>query len=236
MKSGSGRKEDPMKRSFFHVFLVAIVSLGCAAGSSAQDTTKAMPSAEREVAQLGLRDLMSLVNEQNASLLGFRSVDEAKGASLGAPIARRVVGYDRLLASQAGAPISSLYVPPEQRVYPVQAGSTIRCVILMNQRDGRWVVSSIGDAYLGDALRDALPAQPPGSTLMLISIPGLNIDLVGFERGATLTLLPVRDYPEAKLTRMTPVESNVFVPAIVAYARDFEQRYGALIRQRRLTN
>ena len=225
-----------MKRTLFRAVQVAIVSLACVAGSNAQDTTKAMPSAEREAAQLGLRDLLSLVNEQNASLLGFRSIDEAKGASLGAPIARRVLGYDRLLASQPGAPISSLYVPPEQRVYPVQAGGTIRCVILMSQRDGRWVVSSIGDAYLGEALRDALPAQPPGSTPMLVSIPGLNIDLVGFERGTALTLLPVRDYPEARLTRMTAVESNVFVPAIVAYARDFEQRYGALIRQRRLTN
>jgi len=223
-----------MNHNLFRALLIAISSLVCVAGAKAQDRT--MSPAEREVAQLGMRDLLSLVDEQNVSLLGFRSIDEAKSASLGAPIARRLIGYDQLLASQPGAPLSSLYVPPEQRVYPVQAGGTIRCVIQMSQRDGRWVLSSIGDAYLGEALRDALRVQPPGSTLILISIPGLNIELVGFERGTGLTLLPVRDYPEAKLTRMTAVESNVFVPAIAAYARDFEQRHGSLIRQRRLTN
>jgi len=225
-----------MKRSLFRGGLVVIVCVGCAVGANAQDRSMTAPAAEREVAQLGMRDLASLVNEQNFRLLGFQSIDEARSASIGTPITRRVVGYDRLLAFQPGAPISSLYVHAEQRVYPVQAGGATRCVILMSQRDGRWVVSSIGDAYLGEALKDALPRQPPGSTPMFISIPGLNIDLVGFQRGTALTLLPVRDYPEARLTRMTAVESEVFLPAIATYARDFEQRYGEQIRQRRLTN
>jgi hypothetical protein len=35
---------------------------------------------------------------------------------------------------------------------------------------------------------------------------------------------------------MRAVESDVLLPAIAAYARDFEQRYGDQIRQRRLTN
>lgn len=189
-----------------------------------------------EAAGVALRDLAQLLDPQNARQLGFRSVEEAGGATLGVALPRRIVGYDRLLAQPPGSPLEALFVAPEQALYPVLAGGAPRCVILLSRRSNGWAIASIGDSHIAQALADMPAGQPAGASVELVSVPGLNMDFIAWRQGATTTLLPVGDYPEPGFERLRPVDAALFVPRLAAYARDFDQRYGAQLRNRKLTN
>ncbi|HLL75974.1 MAG TPA: hypothetical protein VK421_12020 [Pyrinomonadaceae bacterium] len=78
----------------------------------------------------------------------------------------------------------------------------------------------------------ATPTQP--DALQLVSIPGLNLDFVAFNRGDRWALIPARDHRELQLSRGRAVSAEQMLPALSNYAREFDRKYGDQIRRRRL--
>jgi hypothetical protein len=183
-------------------------------------------------ARKGLDALSQLVTDANFSSLGFQTKTEVQRATLGKPVARHFVGYDRLLKASPNVAFATLLETQEQAVYPVLVGDAIRTSILLTRTARGWQISSIGDASLGRLLQHAGPVG--AANIQLVSVPGLNLDFVGVGQGASMQLIPALDYPEVKLVRERRVKANEFVPVLVAYAKAFDRTYGEQLRRREL--
>jgi hypothetical protein len=192
----------------------------------------AEPMTQDAAAKKALDALSQLVTDANFSAMGFQTREEARRATLGKPIARRLVAYDRLVKSAPDVAITALLEPTEQAVYPVTVGDAVRTSILLTRVGERWQISSIGDASLALLLREA--GQLGAADVQIVSVPGLNFDFLGVGQGPEMLLVPAMDYPEIHQTRGRRVPATEVVAVLVAYAKDFDQKYGEQLRQRRL--
>ena len=222
--------------------LVFAVALSGACASSTEQESSSSPTQNQmtgheAAAKKALESLPALVTKDNFSGMGFSSVEEARQVTLGAPIRRRTVGYDKLLNYQPGTPLAQLFEGREEFVYPVQVGQAVRTSIVVAGNAGSWQISSVGDRYLADIIsnaRQTTPATPPRTDLELVSMPGINFDLVSFSEGGQAMLQPTRDLPEAKLFRGRAVKAEDALIAISNYAKEFDRKFGQDIRKRRL--
>lgn len=68
----------------------------------------------------------------------------------------------------------------------------------------------------------------------LISIPGINVELISFSEGDQRMLQPTEDLPEAKLTKGRAIREQDALSALANYAKEFDRKYGEEIRKRHL--
>lgn len=210
-----------------------LTAIACTRGASPTPGAEASQantmSSPDEAARKVMESLPQLVTAANFQSMGFTSLDEVKAAELGRAVPRRTVSYELMLAYQPGTPLSKLFANEEQMVYPVQATRQVRTTATVTRRpDGKWQVTAVGDPHLGSLFAAA------GSDFEIISVPGLNLEFGGIRRGEEWTLIPVRDYAELKFARGARIESAQALPVIAAHAREFDKRYGAEFRKKRL--
>jgi len=225
------------------VFAVAL-SGACASSTEQDPSSTSSPkqnqmTGQEAAAKKALEALPALVTKDTFSGMGFRSIEEASRATLGTPIRRRTVGYDKLLNYKAGTPLAQLFESREEFIYPVLVGQDVRTSIVVAGNASGWQITSVGDRYLANIIsnaRQTTPGTPPRTDIELVSMPGINFDLVSFSEGGQAVLQPTRDLPEAKLFTGRSVKADDALIAISNYAKEFDRKYGPEIRKRRLVN
>lgn len=239
------------------LLLLFVAALGAACSNTEKGSSSSNGSSQNQMsgheaaARKALEALPTLVTQDNFSAMGFGSVEEARSATLGTPTARRTVGYDKLLSYQPGTPLTQLFEGREEFIYPVLVGQEVKTSIVVAANAGGWQISSVGDRYLAEIISGARQtksptpsgtpaatasptATPPKRTVELVSMPGINFDLVSFTEGDQTLLEPTRDLPEAQLIRGRAVKAEDALVAISNYAKEIDRKYGDEIRKRRL--
>lgn len=84
-------------------------------------------------------------------------------------------------------------------------------------------------------LRDANGRGAAGIS-EVISLPGINLDLISITEGGQTLLQPTRDLPKAQLFQGRPVKAEEALAAIGRYVKELDAKFGEEIRRRRLVN
>lgn len=208
-------------------------AVGCGSKGPPESTRveKVQMQTQEETALSALSALKQLVTADNAKTIGLQSVDEARDAALGKPIARKVIGYNNLVDAKADTPIAQLFTSEEVVIYPVVVKDAMRSSVSIAKAGERWQIASVADGYWG-ALLSATPELASRQDVQLISIPGLNLEFFGLT--GTEEVAAAQDYPELEFKRGQPVDSKRFVQVTVAYAKEFDKQHGEEIRKRRV--
>ena len=133
--------------------------------------------------------LSRLVTSENFRALGFESVDEAKGATLQAPLQIRNVPLDALKAYKPGASVENMLAAPVETLYPVAVGG-----------NDLWASPSPGGRTgLHPARSEVTIARRlshyrqsgDGAGEFVVRIPAMNLSFLGRIARAGLVLVPV---------------------------------------------
>lgn len=223
--------------------LLALLALGPAAASAQGITTMPAPQAEvAPAAEEALRTAIAVSRKSKTlGTLGLRSADEAKRATLGAPIPIREVGYDRLLAWKPGADPESVFVGPPQVLYPVMVGSEARSALTLVRKEAGWELTGYGDVERIASIflaREALRKDAGGAAdqTSLVAVPAFRLELVAETRGDRTLLRPVVPAAAADAGIRGTTAAPQAIEVLAAHAREYDQRYGDAIRERRLVH
>jgi hypothetical protein len=185
--------------------------------------------------QTAMGALVELANESNAASMGFASLQEVRSAKAGEPVMLRILGYDRMLGFQGGFPLEDLFEREVQAVYPLEVDERPRSSVVLTRADDRWLIASIGDRSMVEALEMVRDRRQSGAELEIVSAPGVNLEVLKVTRAGISTLVSVRDYPRLGWTKGAELDWAEGVKAIVTYTNEFDAEYGLQVRERRLS-
>jgi hypothetical protein len=179
---------------------------------------------------------------QTFDAMGLRSEAESRQAVLGAPIVLQEIGYDKLVAYQAGNPPQSVFAGPEQALFPVMVGKRARSLITMARSGEGWRMTSYGDADRAaaiEAAKAALQKEKAASasqapSFSVVSVPSFQFDLVAATLGPKTYLAALSPAFAAEFGLTPLAEFPEVVSKLSAYAKAFDAKYGEQIRQKRL--
>ena len=183
------------------------------------------PQAATEEAQRSLAALPEFATEETHKGLGFKSLDEVKSATLGAPLQVFTVRLDALRDYRPQTDPNSLLVDAHQLIYPVVVGGQPRSSITLHELDGKWQVTTVGRPALTQALVQARQrhierTKAKTGSLFVVNIPALNLHFIGQREGGALKLTPIVSDPELNTEEGRPVEAQALFSALVPRARE----------------
>lgn len=139
-------------------------------------------------------------------MMGMPTTAQMKGATLGEPLSVKMVQLDELKgykASSNSAPEALLH-DLQTLVYPVKVAGGLHGEMVVGKSGGAWSARSFaGPSHLQgvENIRMAITrsAGIPASAMMLVRVPALNIEFVGYRDAAGLKLAPLHNVPSAGL-------------------------------------
>lgn len=229
-----------MKRIILNCLLLVLTVSVCfsceqrTSGPGKSEEGKNIMNTPEEAAGKALETLPQLVTKDNYQSMGFSSPEEAKSATLGRHVSRKVIGYDQLLKYAPGAPTESLFAAEELQVFPVMVKGAVKSAITVTKSEGGWRISSIGESAMAEILSEGIVQNSMDPAPTIVSIPGLNLDFIGLGVGKEMTLIPVRDYPEIRMKKGKGVKVDEALPVISGFAREFDKKYGEDIKKQKI--
>jgi hypothetical protein len=184
-----------------------------------------LPPALRAAADAGLRTFKTLVNEQNYQRLGFETPAEVRQATLDEPLRDMFVPLDRLRAHQPGADIKPLLVDGSRVLFPVRVGAAVRSSLTVARLpDGSFKSVSFGAqsfARAFSAARDAAAQASgvPPESFVIVRVPALNAQFLGFDQPGGLTFFIVTDDPRFELRQGSTLPASEVLGRMVTRAR-----------------
>ena len=139
-------------------------------------------------------------------LAGMPTAEQMDAASLGEPLAVKMVRLDELSRYQAGAAEpSALLTDLSTVIYPIRVSGEVRGEMVMRKADGTWSARGFGGPVHAKAIEQVrglitAGARVSPSATMLVRVPALNLEFVGHRDASGLQLTPVRDFSAAGLT------------------------------------
>jgi hypothetical protein len=140
-----------------------------------------------EAAQAGLQTLGRLVNDSNYARLGFNSREEARQATLGAPLAIYHVRLDALRSMPVDGNPDPLISAAQRSLYPVQVGQRVACAVFVGQAADGWRATDMGNP----AVARAVAGYRKADSDFIVHVPALQSWFIGRRGEGGLTLTPV---------------------------------------------
>lgn len=149
------------------------------------------------VAAAGLTTLKSFVTAQTYQRLGFNSVAEALGATLGVPVRRYFVPVQAVRTYQGTDP-HPLLGGVDATLYPVNVPAGVRSSITIVKTATGWEARRFGSPNLIRALDHARTVDmnrtnTPASAYGLVDIPSVELSFLTVDQNAKLFLIPLFD-------------------------------------------
>jgi hypothetical protein len=205
-----------MRSKIFGSFTACLLLIGATALAGEQ----ALPSSIDSAAQVAsARAFKELGGQTGPRLAGMPAPEEMGAASLGEPLAVKMVRLDALQRYQpAAAEATSLLTDLSTLIYPIRVAGEVRGEMVMRKIDGTWSARGFGGAIHAKAMEHVRGLVTTGakvspSATLLVRVPALNLEFVGYNDAAGLQLTPIRDLEAAGL------KAGQTLPA----ARVFEQ-------------
>jgi hypothetical protein len=186
------------------ILVVAILAVALLARPSpaAAQVMAPIPGQAREVAVQALRNFVQdAIPEGKAERFGFRSLAEARAATLGEPFQVLFIGLDQLRKYRPGAGAGSVLRDARAAWFPVLAGGEPRAKLEVAERDGRWVGGEFGrpsstrEVMAAAASLEAARAEAGAAAAdrpALVRIPALNAQLLYLKGQRGEVLVPIR--------------------------------------------
>jgi len=176
------------------------------------------------VALRALETFANIVNENNFMRMGFKSVEEAKTAQLGAPFQEFSIELGKLKTYEPGANPNQLLDGGNIAYYPVNVQSETRSSIMLVKEKDQWKAVSYGSANLiklftSTRSRLQTSSNLPISSFFVVRIPAMNIYFVGYRMDQQLMLTPILDNTEYKFRSGTPVSGEDVFRTLLPYAK-----------------
>lgn len=146
-----------------------------------------------------------LVNDRNYGSLGFRSLGEARAATLGSPQPVMLIGLTDLKGYSPGAPPKGLLRDARALWFPVLVGGQTRTKLEMVQVGSRWVAGEFGSAQSAQQMARVMAELPeklaaarikPPGTFTLVKVPALMAIFIYLDTESGEYLAPAMLYPE----------------------------------------
>ena len=201
--------------------LVSLSACGSQSGSNTQDapavtekqaltTAPTQPTAARsmhphDAALAALPTLHELVASGTPHRRGFRSVEEAKSATLADSLPMYMIGLSDLTAFRPGQNVRALLMDMQEQMFPLAVDGDVRTSVIVRKRTGDiWEATQFVHGPVGKAVHDsrANVSKARGidaTKLILIEIPALTTRLLGYDENGTLMVTPVYDVPGTSL-------------------------------------
>jgi hypothetical protein len=141
----------------------------------------------------------ALVSKGHQSL-GFTSVAEVNGATIGSPVQVAFVGLDRLAAYTAGQPPIELVQPLGGLIIPVLVGGTVRCAVLLKANGSTFTGVGVGEPQMTKLITDSMEAVAKAhglspDSLIVLKIPALFLTFIARSDNEQIWVTPVSDAP-----------------------------------------
>jgi len=172
-------------RSKFPSLLVALaVTIGViipAVGYTQHEVSTNMAMNIKEVtsfSQMSLNNYVAgVITESNYANFGFKSLEEAKSARVGKPLAVKMVGLDGLKSYKAGAGLEKMLIDGSTMWFPVTSDGQVRTKIEIVNKDGKLIPGEFGGTESVAAIASAMKVLPELMTANNIEAP-YNVTLV----------------------------------------------------------
>jgi hypothetical protein len=167
-----------------------------------------------------LQTLTELVARRSPGGFGFQSVEEVQSAELGASLPVLMVRLDSLRAHQPGQSVRNIFVDKQEMVYPVAVRGEIRTSVVVRKRDpGVW---DAVEFRRGDAVKEAVATRLAitartglsAASVSLVEIPGLSMNLLGYDHNGAFMLALTRDLPATGFRAGETHSASEFLAAV----------------------
>jgi hypothetical protein len=149
-------------------------------------------------AEAGLQPFLSRISPEVRESYGFAKSDAFGQVHLGDSFNLYTITPDALLNYSAGSQVSSLLSKTNMWYFLVMVENKVRCILIVDQIDGKWQAVSLGYADLAKALSKVMQRWPKskGFNPWLITVFQANEYLVMVPEESSdtlLSLLPERE-------------------------------------------
>jgi hypothetical protein len=149
-------------------------------------------------AEAGLQPFLSRISPEVRESYGFAKSDAFGQVHLGDSFNLYTITPDALLNYSAGSQVSSLLSKTNMWYFLVMVENKVRCILIVDQIDGKWQAVSLGYADLAKALSKVMQRWPKskGFNPWLIAVFQANEYLVMVPEESSdtlLSLLPARE-------------------------------------------
>ncbi len=163
------------------------------------------PEVESAAQAAAARALREPVSQTGPRLAGMPAPDGIDTAALGDPIAVSMVRLDELQRFQAASDPEALLHDLRTVIYPIRVAGRIQGEMVVRQVAGAWRARGFAGPARLQALesvrgRVTSVARIAIGATMLIRVPALNIELVGYRDATGLKLAPTADLVSVGLT------------------------------------
>jgi hypothetical protein len=155
----------------------------------------------RPAAKDALKTFELLATKDNVESLGFKSLDEVKGAELGPPLVVVLVELKELREYQKGGDPYKLLHPIHRVIFPVTVKGEVRSGLELHKKDGKWESTSFGLAgavRLYAQARERHADKGKEADYFLVKVPALNEVYLAHQEANKLLLVHVRAQAEKK--------------------------------------
>ena len=145
---------------------------------------------DKEFAQKSLSGYLEFLSPDNVTNFGFKSIDEAKTATLGDPIRVLMISLEDLKNYKVGEGIKSILKDIKTTWYPVQLRGQTKAKIEISEKDGEMIAGDFGDALNAQYIASLLTWLPDtlgawniqeNYVLSLIKIPVITATFIYVE-------------------------------------------------------
>lgn len=183
-----------------------------------------VPIQARQAAEKGKNTLIELVkdDDKHAQELGFASAAEAANTKLGNPYPVFFVALDKLKEWQPednSKKLLDLLEKTDQIVFPLVVGNKIKSSLTVTQIGAGWRATEWGAKERIKLLDDALDNARISEFNFLVTIPALNMDILGDTTDGPLRVIPIRDDPRYRLMRMESISAEDFFVKLLPEAK-----------------
>lgn len=185
-----------------------------------------VPPGVRNAAQEGLQSFLGRISPAARGDYGFTGSDNLARVKLGTPLNLLTITPEALLSYQASRPVAAILTKTKMWYFPVMLQNEVRCILVVDQVDGKWQAVSLGYANLAKALGTIKQRYPASqgfnprliavfqANQYLVMVPEENpqalISIIPAGRGApgvTAGKLPLEDAARV-LERLKPLVRN----------------------------
>lgn len=182
-------------------------------------------SDDKSAAAQALETFRKLVTSQNYKELGFDSVDEVAGASLGEPSRVYNVNLNQLREYQAGSDANRLLNDGNQVIYPVTVRDQVRSSITVEQRDGKWKATNFGNAgfakQFSQTMKTVAAAPQRTEAPVVVHVLPFNLYFLGHRADNRLLLTPLGNYASFNLKSGATASADEIFAALAPFARKY---------------
>lgn len=178
-----------------------------------------------------LQSLPQLLSSNQKALYNLSDAD-LRSLTPSQEIPVREITFDEIMSAPDGDLATVLAREPSSALVPLAANNVNRLFIQMKNDRNTWRIQSVGNRKFLAALKDAAA----GAASEVISVHGLEIDLIKRTDASGVVYVPIETNKKAGFTKDTPYPGPVALQNLKAYASALSRQFGDKLKRGEVDN